>query len=100
MLSCQNIDQVGLFGFLNLRLSARLWFRKRTPNIRHIFPVYPTFPMLDWIIDGFTMLLISERVPPHDLLVEEGDRNFETMCYFLATFGISDIGQNTEDKWI
>jgi len=56
--------------------------------------------MLDWIIDGFTMLLISERVPPHDLLVEEGDRNFETMCYFLATFGISDIGQNTEDKWI
>jgi hypothetical protein len=56
--------------------------------------------MLDWIIDGFTMLLISERVPPHDLLVEEGDRNFETMCHFMVTFRTSDIGQNMEDNWI
>jgi len=87
--------QVGVFGFLNLNLLTRLWFRKRTPNIRHIFPVYPTCPTLDWIIDDFTMLPISEGVPSHDLLVDEGDTNFETMCYFLVTSRTSDIEQNT-----
>jgi hypothetical protein len=46
------------------------------------------------------MLLISGGVPFHDLFVDEGDTNFETMCYFLVTFRTLDIEQNTEDEWI
>jgi hypothetical protein len=48
----------------------------------------------------FTMLLISAGIPPRDLFVDEGDTNFETMCYFLVMFRTADIGQNTEDKLI
>jgi hypothetical protein len=65
--------------------------RKRTPNIRHIFPVDLIFPTLDWIIDGCTILLIPERVSPHDLPVDEGDPNYETVCYFLVKFRTSEI---------
>jgi len=65
-----------------------------------MFPVDLTFPTFDWIIDDFTKLLTSDVVPFHDLFVDEGDTNFETMCYFLATFRTLDIEQNTEDKWI
>jgi hypothetical protein len=46
------------------------------------------------------MLLISEPVPSHDLLVDEGDTNFETMCCFLVMSRTSDIERNTEHKWI
>jgi hypothetical protein len=65
--------------------------RKRTPNIRHIFPVDLIFPTLDWIIDGCTISLIHERVSPHDLCVDEGDPNSETVCYSLVKFRTSDI---------
>jgi hypothetical protein len=65
--------------------------RKRNPNIRHNFPVDPIFPTLDWMIDGSTMSLIPERVPLHDLCIDEGDPNSETVCYYLVTFRTSDI---------